>query len=226
MAARRVDFSPVERISTCFRYMRVSAGIFGGHVRSCADTVCAPKVTPLSSVRDSACGADKAQWLADEVQPHERALRGYLRHQFPSVDADEVVQESYLKLLKVQTAGRIESARAYFFSIARNTALKVLRRRQKLFSPISVNALPEWRVMEGGPDAAAVANAAQRLELVAAAIDRLPPRCREVLRLAVVRGLSTTEIAQELGVARATVRVQMARGIARCAHLVREEELK
>jgi RNA polymerase sigma-70 factor (ECF subfamily) len=182
-------------------------------------------VPPLSSVRDSACDADKAQWLAEEVQPHERALRGYLRHQFPSVDADEVVQESYLKLLKLHTAGKIESAKAYFFAVARNTALKVFRRRQKLFSPIPVNALPEWRVMEGGPDAAAAANASQRLELVAAAIDRLPPRCREVLRLGVVRGMSTAEIARELGLAQATVRVQLARGIARCAHLVHEEEL-
>jgi DNA-directed RNA polymerase specialized sigma24 family protein len=46
-----------------------------------------------------------------------------------------------------------------------------------------------------------------------------------VLRLAVVCGLSTAEIAAELGMARATVRVQMARGIARCARFVREEDL-
>src|SRR5687768_2508148 len=147
-------------------------------MRQSAPTVSAslPRVPPSPSVRDSACGAHKAQWLANEVRPHEPALRGYLRHQFPSVDADEVVQESYLKLLKAQTAENIESAKAYFFSVARNTALKVFRRRQKLFSPIPVNELPEWRVMEGGPDAAEAADANHRLELVAAAVDRLPPR--------------------------------------------------
>jgi RNA polymerase sigma-70 factor (ECF subfamily) len=135
------------------------------------------------------------------------------------------VQESYLKLLKSRTAGSIESAKAYFFSVARNTALKVFRRRQKLFSPIPVNELPEWRVIAGGPDAAAAANASQRLELAARSIDQLPPRCREILRLAVVRGLSTTEIACELGLSAATVRVQLSRGIARCARFIEEQEL-
>ncbi|HUR57618.1 MAG TPA: sigma-70 family RNA polymerase sigma factor [Opitutaceae bacterium] len=176
-------------------------------------------------MHDSACAAHKAQWLADEIRPHESALRGYLRHQFPSVDADEIVQESYLKLLKTGTTGPIECAKAYFFSVARNTALKVFRRRQKLFSPVPVNELPEWRVIAGGPDAAAAANATQRLELAARAIDQLPPRCRAVLRLAVVRGLSTAEIATELGLSPATVRVQMARGIARCAQFIAQEEM-
>jgi RNA polymerase sigma factor (sigma-70 family) len=174
-------------------------------------------------MRDSACAANKAQWLTDEIRPHEPALRGYLRHQFPSVDADDVVQESYLKLLKCETAGRIHSAKAYLFSVARNTALKIFQRRRAFFSPIPVNELPEWRVVEGGPDAAASANANQRLELVALAIDRLPPRCGEVLRLAIVRGLSAREIAEELRLSQATVRVQMARGIARCSEFIREE---
>ncbi|MDO8543042.1 MAG: sigma-70 family RNA polymerase sigma factor [Opitutaceae bacterium] len=182
-------------------------------------------MTPSPSVHDSACATAKAQWLADEVQPHEPALRGYLRHQFPSVDADDVVQESYLKMLKAQTAGKIESAKAYFFSVARNTALKVFRRRKRFLSPIPVNELPEWRVIDGGPDAADVANASQRLELVATAVDQLPPRCRAILRLAIVHGRSTAEIAKELALSPATVRVQMARGIARCASFIREEDL-
>ncbi len=174
---------------------------------------------------DSACAAHKAQWLADEIQPHEPALRGYLRHQFPSVDTDEIVQESYLKLLKSETEGKIASAKAYFFTVARNTALKVFRRREKFFSPVPVNELPEWRVIADGPDAAAAANATYRLDLVAQAIDHLPPRCRAVLRMAVVRGRSTAEIAHELGVSNATVRVQMAQGIARCARFIEEKEL-
>jgi len=171
-------------------------------------------------------GPSPARWLADEVQPHEASVRGYLRHQFPDVDADDVVQESYLKLLKHEAGGKIVSAKAYFFSVARNTALKIFRRR-RIFSTVPVNELPDWRVLDGGPNAVETVNARQRLELVADAVDLLPARCREVVRLAIVSGLSTPEIAGRLGISENTVRVQMARGIKKCSDYLREQgELK
>ena len=54
------------------------------------------------------------------------------------------------------------------------------------------------------------------------ALDALPRRCAEVMRLAVVDGQSSAEIAARLGLAESTVRVQLARGIARCAGFLRE----
>ncbi len=132
------------------------------------------------------------------------------------------MQESYLKLLKIQAVGRIASAKAYFFSVARNTASKVLRRRQRLYSDVGVNELPDWRVLDGGNNAADTLNSRQQLELVTEAVDRLPSRCREIIRLSIEQELSTEEIASRLGLSRSTVRVQMARGIKRCAHYLRE----
>ena len=38
--------------------------------------------------------AEQRRWFAEEVQPHESELRGYLRRQFPSVEVDDVVQET------------------------------------------------------------------------------------------------------------------------------------
>lgn len=148
-------------------------------------------------------------------------MRGYLRHQFPGVDPDDVVQESYLKLLKHEAGGKIVSAKAYFFSVARNTAIKIFRRR-RIFSTVPVNELPDWRVLDGGPDAVEIVNTSQRLELVADAVDRLPTRCREVVQLAIVDGLSTADISARLGISENTVRVQMARGIKKCSDYLRE----
>lgn len=165
---------------------------------------------------------EQARWFAEQVRPHEAALRGYLRHQFPSVDVDDIVQESYLKLLRTRAPGKIASARAYVFSIARNTALTLFHRRQQLYSEVSVNELPGWRVLDGGPDAAEATNARQRLALVADAVDTLPPRCREIMRLALVPGLGAIEIAEKLALSENTVRVQLARGIRKCADYLRE----
>ncbi|MBI2497428.1 MAG: RNA polymerase subunit sigma-24, partial [Opitutae bacterium] len=45
--------------------------------------------------------ADFARWFAEEVQPHEPALRAWLRNRFPTlVDPDDLVQESYARLLR------------------------------------------------------------------------------------------------------------------------------
>jgi hypothetical protein len=74
--------------------------------------------------------AANPEWLAGEMQRHEPAVRGYLRSQFPTIEADDVLQESYLKILRARAATGIVSLKAYFFSVARNTARTFFRRRQ------------------------------------------------------------------------------------------------
>ncbi len=161
-----------------------------------------------------------AEWFAAEVQQHEPALRGYLRARFPSLDADEVVQESYLKLLRARAAGGIASTKAYLFSIARNTALTLFRRR-RIYADTPLNELPAWRVVADAPDAAETCAGRERHALIAAAIASLPDRCQEVMVLAVLRGCGNAEIAAVLGLSEHTVRVHLARGIRKCADYLR-----
>ncbi|HEY0943912.1 MAG TPA: sigma-70 family RNA polymerase sigma factor [Opitutaceae bacterium] len=168
-----------------------------------------------------ASAMEQARWFLKEVHPHEAAVRGYLRNHFPRVDADDVVQESYLKLLRAKTAGKIASVKAYLFAVARNTAV-TLGRRQTIYAETPLNELPPLRVLDNGPDAANAADASQRFALMREAIDQLPPRCRDVMRLAALRGLANAEIAAELGLAENTVRVHLGRAIKKCADYLRE----
>ena len=178
-------------------------------------------MSPRAKASELSASVDEGRWFSEEVQPHEAALRGYLRNSFPSVDVEDVVQESYLKLLKARAAGRIASTKAYVFSIARNTAISLFHRR-RIYSETPVNELPGWRVLDGGPNAAEAAEAGQRFQLVTDALEHLPARCRDVLRLAVLRGQSNAEIAAALGMAENTVRVHLTRGIRKCADYLRE----
>jgi RNA polymerase sigma factor (sigma-70 family) len=176
---------------------------------------------PPSAPSESSLAVDRNRWFAEEVHPHEPALRSYLRGRFPSVDTDDVVQESYLRLLKMRARGPVECAKAYVFAIARNTALAVFRRR-KFVSDTPVNELPDWCILDQNPDAAAVTNARQQFALAEEAIDHLPSRCREVIRLAAFEQLPAKEIAGKLGIAESTVYVQLARGFRRCSDYLRE----
>jgi RNA polymerase sigma-70 factor (ECF subfamily) len=162
-----------------------------------------------------------SKWFEEEVQPHDAALRNYLRSRFPSVEADDVIQESYLRLFKVRARGGVKSVKAYVFTIAKNTALAVFRRR-KFISDVPVNKLPDWRILDESPDAAAIANAHQQFTLAEEAIEQLPPRCRDVIRLAAFAQLSPKDIAQQLGIAESTVYVQLARGFKKCGEYLRE----
>ncbi len=155
------------------------------------------------------------------MKPHEPALRNYLRQRFPSVDADDIVQESYLRILKARAQGGVEGAKAYIFAIARNTALTVFRRR-KFLSDVPVNELPDWNIVDENPDASSVLNTRQQFALAEAAIEELPARCREIMRLAAFERRSPKEIAEQLNLAESTVYVQLARGFKKCADYLRE----
>ncbi len=164
---------------------------------------------------------EHARWFAEEVQPHEPMLRAYLQKQFPALpDVDDVVQESHLRLLRARRRGGIASAKAYLFAIARNVALGVFRRDRK-FPSVPVNELAGLRLLEDAADVAETASCNQEIALATAAIDALPPRCREIVMLRALRGLTHKEIAARLGLSEQTVRVQVARGMKKCADYLR-----
>ncbi|MEN9637215.1 MAG: hypothetical protein RL077_5619, partial [Verrucomicrobiota bacterium] len=79
----------------------------------------------------SSQNSDSARWFAEEVLPHEAALRAWLRARFPVVtDADDLVQEAYARLMQAHATGPIACPRAFLFVTARNLALNHLRHQR------------------------------------------------------------------------------------------------
>ncbi len=164
---------------------------------------------------------DQARWFAEEVHPHRGALRSYLQRAFPGVrDIDDVVQDSFLRIWTARAGRQIGCARAFLFKIARNRALDLLRHDHA--SPIvAVRDLPALSVAEDGPSPADALTTTEKIELVAEAIADLPSRCREIVVLRKLQGLSQREVATRLGLSERTVEVQVARGMRRCADYLR-----
>jgi RNA polymerase sigma-70 factor (ECF subfamily) len=57
------------------------------------------------------------------------------------------------------------------------------------------------------------------------AVSALPPRCREVMMLRYVEGLSARDIAARLGLAVPTVKIHLVKGVRDCARFFAREGL-
>ncbi|MCX6944511.1 MAG: sigma-70 family RNA polymerase sigma factor [Opitutales bacterium] len=160
---------------------------------------------------------DQAHWFTTEVQVHEAMLRAWLGRRFPALaDVDNLVQEAMLRVWQAHEAGPIASGKGFLFTTARNLALDELRRRQ-IVTFESVAEMAELPVYEDGPSAAEAAAKQQELELLTQALQQLPDRCRQVLTLRKIYGLSQRDIAAQLGISEHTVEAQVGNGLRRCA---------
>jgi RNA polymerase sigma-70 factor (ECF subfamily) len=151
---------------------------------------------------------DDARWFEEHLRPHEGMLRAWLRGKFPlEADLDDILQEAYLRVLAVRRAGTVESPKALLFATARNLALMNLRHR-RVENADSLAEIDSTGILDEQADVAEAASRAQELEILTQAIQSLPTRCRQILTLRKIYGLSQKEVAAELGIAEHTVEAQ------------------
>lgn len=169
--------------------------------------------------------SEQARWFSEEVKPYEPALRAYLQKRFPTLpDHDDLVQETYTRLLRAKDDGRLTYAKTFLFTVARNLALDMFRRRRTtIVEPIEeLAALP---TLDEQRDACEAIEHRQRLEVLIEAVASLPERCRQVMMLRHLDGLAYKEIAERLGISRETVKVHMVKGVRDCIRYFRERGL-
>ena len=161
--------------------------------------------------------ADSSRWFVTEVQPHRSALRAWLLARFPTLpDVEDLVQESFARVLRAREAGPIRSTRALLFATARNLAFDTVRRQRVVrFEPVTEET--DSSVLTDSTDVIATVSKQQEIELLTQAIQSLPERCRQIFTLRTAYGLTQKQIAAKLGVSESTVEKQTAFGIRLCA---------
>ncbi len=160
-------------------------------------------------------------WFAEEVRPHEAALRGHLRQAFPAVrDVDDIVQESYLRAWNTRAVEPIKSVRAFLFTVARRLALNTIA-RQKTAGTDFVGDMAALPVLTDGPGVAEHVSRQETLSLLVEALATLPPRCREITVLRKLKNIPQRQVAAQLGLSEKTVEEQVARGMRRCQEFLR-----
>jgi RNA polymerase sigma factor (sigma-70 family) len=156
----------------------------------------------------------RSRWLAAHVLPHEPAMRAWLRRttQISDADIDDVVQETYSILARLESVDAIREPRTYAFQVAKSVFLQSLR-RSKIVSIGSAADLAALGDVDDAPSPEEHAHGQRELRRVEAAVAEMPVNVRKVFWLRRVEGLSQRETASKLGLAEHTVEKYSARGL-------------
>lgn len=152
-------------------------------------------------------------WFAREILVHEAALMRYLTRLWSRRDeVPDLRQEIYVRIYEAAARSRPTSPKSFMFTTARHLMTDRLRRGRV----VSIEAMGDpdaWNVLVDELSPEHRLDARQELRRLAAAFDRLPDRCRQVVWLRRVEELPQKEVAARLGIGEKTVEKQVAKGM-------------
>jgi RNA polymerase sigma-70 factor (family 1) len=127
--------------------------------------------------------------------------------------AEDVVQDTFVKIweTKKELIGKPE-IRFYLVTAVRNNAISVLR-RQANSQTRYVDETPEPAPEVFHTRRETLEHEASRAERVAAALNTLPPKCREIFLMVKMQGMSYRQVAESLDISVKTVENQMGKAL-------------
>lgn len=188
--------------------------------------------TSVSLLRDIASGTENARW-AEFVRIYEEPMRAFLAARFPSVEADDVLQETMIALMRVMpdyhyTPDGNRHFRNYLVGILKHKAEDAIRRQSR-------ESDRRERIRKSAADAPRRAQApgeadeeeSWRLAAMNAALEQLlsdesvNARSREVFRHVALLHEPPAEVAAAFGISRANVDQIKRRLVLRLSELVK-----
>ncbi|TPQ29218.1 sigma-70 family RNA polymerase sigma factor [Methylomonas sp. EFPC3] len=155
-----------------------------------------------------------ADQVAALFRDHKEAIVHFLLQRVKCPDtAQDLSQETYLRLLRKDGLVHTDNLSGYLFRTAERLAIDFVRHNQRHSArqePLAEDALCPLPQPE---DAAIVT---QRYRRVLEAIAALPAQCRHILLLRKVDELGYREIADRLGVSEKTVQRQLVKAMLHC----------
>jgi RNA polymerase sigma factor (sigma-70 family) len=165
-------------------------------------------------LRDS----EKKTYVADIERRHGERLRRFLasRLRDRAVDANDLAQEVFLRMLRIEHLETIRSPESYLFMVAFHVLHQHVMRRAAIPESVEITALIDQ--IESGPetDPSHRAELDQRIARLHRAIEQLPPNAQAVLLLHRRDGWTLEAIAEKLGFSRANAAKYLAKALLHC----------
>ena len=157
--------------------------------------------------------------LISALEAHRRQLQRLISARTDPADAEDLMQELFLKVAAVKDPSAVRDPAGFVFRLAFNLASTWRRgsrrrlRRETTWLREGVDLAGEVAL---DPEPAADEALASRQELVRvlSALHKMPPRTQQVFEMHKLRGLSYAEVAAALGVSRSAVEKHMMRALA------------
>ncbi|SHF39679.1 RNA polymerase sigma-70 factor, ECF subfamily [Lampropedia hyalina DSM 16112] len=156
------------------------------------------------------------------TQNYQELLNFCTRHTRNRDDAADLVQETYARALALMQAqspstDAVQDVRALLYRTLRNLLIDQHRRRQlRQHESLEHLSEAEWPLLPAHLQPEAVLAFSQYARAIVAAIESLPPRCREAFVLSRFDGWPHQRIAEHMGISRNMVAQHMVRGILVC----------
>lgn len=131
-------------------------------------------------------------------------------------DVDDVVQDTFARIIRLRAREGIRSGKALLFAVARNAVRDLMRHRAVARHEPVPDDLESSAIPHSDSNVVDFVSRREELGLLGEAIATLPTRCREVLLLRKIQGCSQKEIAARFGISESTVETLVARGTRRC----------
>lgn len=163
-------------------------------------------------------------WFVDQVLPLEGMLERFLRRNWRNMDEiPDLRQEVYARVYDGCAGKRPDSAQAFLLTTARNLLIDRARRTQI----VSIDTFADMDAIvttldELCPERHVAARS--ELKLLQMALNLLPARCREVVELRKIEGLSQREVAARMGITEDTVERQVSKGVRALASALQDTD--
>jgi len=175
---------------------------------------------PASALKRMAQGDKRA--LADCIDQHGGLIWALSRRMSPTpADAEDATQEIFLTIWK--NAARFDPTRGseavFIATLARRLLINRYRQRRRRPTEVAVDETEslQWAATGLSSETSAEANQAS------AALSSLRPEQQRIITLAVVHGLSQSEIAAQIGMPLGTVKTLMRRGLLKVREMLNIE---
>ena len=134
-------------------------------------------------------------------------------------DAEDVAQDAWIHVLRLSAPQSVREPARFLARIARNLFIDRGRRRKREAALFDSSADAELAA-HNGLDPERITSSEQALMRALAAIEELPPRCREAFELHRFEGLSYIGIAHRMGISVSMVEKHIAEAVLRLAEEV------
>lgn len=163
---------------------------------------------------------DRNRFVAALATEYGNRLKRFLRLRLRgSADAEDLAQEVFLRLLRVEDCDAIHSPENYLFTVASHVVHQQMLRYSS--APPSVDIDEAFAQLSTADDPGQSAEAQQRIENLKKVLAELPTHMAVALVLHRFEGLTIEEIARRLGVARPTAKKYIARALLYCRERTR-----